>query len=562
MKKIRRKKVKRKFKLNILIIFLFLAVLGISSAYAAYIANNKVDTKGGIVLPFDGVGITKVTLEENINCGFEIYSVEHSYDSITVNVDLPALNCLSVYTVTIENNTSSPQEITDILSVYNNGNNDIIYEFTGVKIGDIILSNQSINATLTIKYDPLVLSIPNDTTYSAIIKFSFAEYISSEPIAMISYDTTNWTNNNVIASISFDTSDVTILNNSGSDEYVFTSNGTFTFSYENSSNVSGSATATVSWIDKNAPDTFVPVITDIGETTISLYAITTDDASGVAGYYYSSDNGYTWAGPENTSYTITGLTPDVVYNLMVKAVDNAGNETDSYSLYARTLSNTSTGLPVVVIPNDNGEYFVFTNFPSGINYVGDHWDGDTFSFVLAKPTVPPNNGQNTFSFTLPITNSSTYNWTNGSVSAAIGTGVFNKVTPSLSSATVVAGGSVSITHTIQAKIETNVTDSVKATVSFTVNGSTRYLYIDFYWIPNNSYAIFFSANEGSGEMSTQVCTSSASCQINANNYTRAGYSFGGWATSPNGPVVYNNSANIPAGTFSASSKVTLYAVWN
>ncbi len=74
-------------------------------------------------------------------------------------------------------------------------------------------------------------------------------------------------------------------------------------------------------------------------------------------------------------------------------------------------------------------------------------------------------------------------------------------------------------------------------------------------IPFNS-TLTFDANGGSGVMANQVVRSGTAAALTANAFTRTGYNFAGWATSPTGSVAYANSAS-----YTASGNVTLYAVW-
>ena len=72
-------------------------------------------------------------------------------------------------------------------------------------------------------------------------------------ISTITYDITDSTNKNVTATITFNRNDVTITNNDGSNQYVFETNGEFTFEYVDSEGNTGTNTARVNWIDKEAP---------------------------------------------------------------------------------------------------------------------------------------------------------------------------------------------------------------------------------------------------------------------------------------------------------------------
>ncbi|PKP19525.1 MAG: hypothetical protein CVU04_05775 [Bacteroidetes bacterium HGW-Bacteroidetes-20] len=79
------------------------------------------------------------------------------------------------------------------------------------------------------------------------------------------------------------------------------------------------------------------------------------------------------------------------------------------------------------------------------------------------------------------------------------------------------------------------------------------------WAQNPSYTITFNKNDASavGTMATQTITSGLSANLNANSFTKPGYSFAGWAESAAGAVVYTDQAKYTMG----SADVTLYAKW-
>jgi len=70
--------------------------------------------------------------------------------------------------------------------------------------------------------------------------------------------------------------------------------------------------------------------------------------------------------------------------------------------------------------------------------------------------------------------------------------------------------------------------------------------------------VSFNANGGSGSMSTQTIENSGT--LTANAFTRTGYTFDGWATSPTGGKAYNNQGTITA-TSPDKGPVPLYARW-
>ena len=79
------------------------------------------------------------------------------------------------------------------------------------------------------------------------------------------------------------------------------------------------------------------------------------------------------------------------------------------------------------------------------------------------------------------------------------------------------------------------------------------------WTPNN-FTVKFNANGGSGSMADQGFVYDVAEALNANTFTRTGYTFAGWATSASGAKVYNDKQSVTniAGT---NTSVTLYAVW-
>ena len=76
-----------------------------------------------------------------------------------------------------------------------------------------------------------------------------------------------------------------------------------------------------------------------------------------------------------------------------------------------------------------------------------------------------------------------------------------------------------------------------------------------------SYTVLFDGNGGSGSMSAKTFTTGTSTALSANSFSKAGYSFGGWATAPDGLVVYANSQSVKDIAQDGES-ITLYAVWN
>ncbi len=73
----------------------------------------------------------------------------------------------------------------------------------------------------------------------------------------------------------------------------------------------------------------------------------------------------------------------------------------------------------------------------------------------------------------------------------------------------------------------------------------------------SSYDITFNPNSAKGDIKTQTATTKT-VTLDDNTYSRAGYTFGGWTTEPNGTgLSYNDHAEI-----TLYGNITLYAKWN
>ena len=75
------------------------------------------------------------------------------------------------------------------------------------------------------------------------------------------------------------------------------------------------------------------------------------------------------------------------------------------------------------------------------------------------------------------------------------------------------------------------------------------------------YTVAFNANGGTGTMNNQVFMYSFARNLTYNSFSRQNYMFEGWATSPEGPKVYNNGQSVSNLTQNPGETVTLYAKW-
>ena len=79
--------------------------------------------------------------------------------------------------------------------------------------------------------------------------------------------------------------------------------------------------------------------------------------------------------------------------------------------------------------------------------------------------------------------------------------------------------------------------------------------------PVQTYTVVFDANGGNGEMSDISLTYDVAEQLPANTFYRTGYTFVGWAVTPNGSVFYTDEEDVLNITTKDKTTMTLYAVW-
>lgn len=94
------------------------------------------------------------------------------------------------------------------------------------------------------------------------------------------------------------------------------------------------------------------------------------------------------------------------------------------------------------------------------------------------------------------------------------------------------------------------------------------LTIDIDWVqytgptPNveHCYKVNYNANGGTGTTATNTCDFESPCTLRTNGFTRTGYKFLGWATTPTGAPVYADGEAVMNLT-SPGKDITLYATW-
>ena len=160
------------------------------------------------------------------------------------------------------------------------------------------------------------------------------------PTATVGYSTTSPTNVDVVATITPSES-VSVTNNGGSTSYTFTANGSFVFNFIDTAGNTGTATATVSNIDKIGPTT--PTLTpNTSSPTNTNVTVTISDWGDAAITEYKIDT-EVW-----TAYTvpIVMTTNGTIY---ARGTDVAGNESATNSLSIVNIDKTGPDAPVADI---------------------------------------------------------------------------------------------------------------------------------------------------------------------------------------------------------------------
>ena len=80
---------------------------------------------------------------------------------------------------------------------------------------------------------------------------------------------------------------------------------------------------------------------------------------------------------------------------------------------------------------------------------------------------------------------------------------------------------------------------------------------------STAITITFNSNGGSGTMDPQIVPQSHSVNLHTNTFTRSGYTFNFWSSSPmgGGTYEYNDGQNFDADWVN-NQDLTLYAQWN
>ena len=163
-----------------------------------------------------------------------------------------------------------------------------------------------------------------------------------------------------------------------------TSNTATTATYEPGASYTQNSAVTLYavWIDDIKPTPATAITTNnITTNTISTKASgSTDYGSGLAGYKYSTNN-TTWSETTTNYYEFKNLAVNTTYTLYAKAVDNAGNESESRQITRKTLAtytvsydaNGGTGAPVAQTKTEGITLQLSTAIPTRTGYTFLGW---------------------------------------------------------------------------------------------------------------------------------------------------------------------------------------------
>lgn len=183
-------------------------------------------------------------------------------------------------------------------------------QLNGGSIND--LNGNSALLTLPVPGDPDSLSDSSNFMIDGVV-----------PTASISYSPSTSTVGNVTASLGSASESISITNNGGASDYIFSGNGDFTFTFEDLAGNQNSATATVTWIQSIgitvSPTSGLITTEGGGEASFSLVLDSTPTAD--VSIDLSSDN-TTEGTVTPASLTFTSANWDIPQTVTVRGVDD------------------------------------------------------------------------------------------------------------------------------------------------------------------------------------------------------------------------------------------------
>ncbi len=380
------------------------------SSYATFTFTEDNQPENRKYIPVSHLTIESVSSEATSNLGAATYAIDGNYNTrwhsawngsdtkrfITVKLDKPVyLSAVEfvpagggngkIYDGTIYG--SMDGENWEIISqkkglTYSNQANTILQAIANTKAFEIEEHKQ-------VQYVKIVADRTNGNWFTAR-NFNFYQDITQNPhpTAGIGYSATEATNQDVVARLVNPSTTIKITNNDGKDTYTFTENGEFTFEFiDEETGLTGSATAKVDWIDKEAPTgkiIYSPSTPTNKEVVAKL--VTSEDVTIISGNQSSDEDTtapnadpYVVIFSENGEYTfefkdkagnIGTVTAKVIWIDRVVPTANV-----KYS----TLDKTKD--PVTVFLTDYSEKITITNNDGKDTYTFTENGEFTFEFV-------------------------------------------------------------------------------------------------------------------------------------------------------------------------------------
>lgn len=266
---------------------------------------------------------------------------DNSWTTITTTTDLSSL--------TVDN---VPPTATVSYSTTGLTNQDVIATLTG--------ASESITGTTTHTFtgNDSYTFIFHDSVGNISIVTGTVSWIDKTPITgTIEYSTTGLTNQNVTATMTgFNKTGVTV---SGANPYTFTTTGSYIFTYHDAAGNTGSATATVTWIDKTSPTATI---------TYSTTGRTNQNITGTLTWYSET---LTWINATGHLFTGNGT---FVFSFQDLA-GNTGYATGTVTWIDTTAPTiTITNVPRQMTWSSTEITWVFTDCQSNISTLYSNWN--------------------------------------------------------------------------------------------------------------------------------------------------------------------------------------------
>jgi uncharacterized repeat protein (TIGR02543 family) len=524
-------------------------------------------------------------------------TVTTSRSGYTSGVGSVTGSTLTVFTATFfaNNGSGSMSPQTSQISTALNSNsftrtnyNFVCWNTSSDGSGNTYSDGASFNFSSNISLYAIWIAIPNITSQpSSVNKYAgnsatFTVTAAAADGGILSYQ---WQKNgvNIFGAISDSLTINSISSGSAGDYQVIITN-----TKNGSTSTRTSSTATLTYLSATVltSPTAPTVTANSGSTTSVKVTFSTDPlASSYTAKVYSSG---TQIGSDyllfRSGATITGLSPSTTYTVTLTAVGDGSLYADSSESSATSVTtNAAAAIPIIsvhpqsatkltrqslnlsiIASSSDGGVLTYQWKKDGVSILGATYDSYTVTSLTTdyagSYTVVVTNAKNGTTATATSNNAvltvniATYSVTYSAPDASIGSVPTDSSSPYTfnSTFTLLANtGSLTRTGYVFAGWQTASDATVR------LGGSSYQITTDttFIAVWTRVYQLTFDANGGSGTMTD---LDGPSVTIPSNTFTRTGYTFKEWNTSPNGT---GDSVTVNI-TVSLTQAVKLYAIWN